>query len=158
MFIYFSFALNRKTMKKILPIGADHAGFELKSKIINHLQLKGYEIKDFGCYSEESIDYPDFGHPVAEMVESNDGMLGILICGSGNGINMTANKHQGVRSALCWKKELAELARQHNNANIIALPARFITEEEAIEMVDIFLTTEFEGGRHQKRVQKIACR
>lgn len=145
-------------MKKIIPIGADHAGFELKKSIISYLEMKGYEIKDFGCYSEESIDYPDFGHPVAEMIESNNDMLGILICGSGNGINMTANKHQGVRSALCWKKELAELARQHNNANIITLPARFISESEAIEMVEIFLNTEFEGGRHQNRVEKIACR
>jgi ribose 5-phosphate isomerase B len=144
-------------MKTIIPIGADHAGFELKAKLIEHLTLKGYEIKDFGCYSLDSIDYPDFGHPVAQMVEENEGMLGVLICGSGNGISMTANKHQGVRSALCWKKELAELARQHNNANIITLPARFITEEEGVEMVDIFLSTEFEGGRHQTRVKKIAC-
>ena len=144
-------------MSKIIPIGADHAGFQLKSKIIKHLEEKGYELKDFGCYSEESIDYPDYGHPVADMIESNQGMLGILICGSGNGINMTANKHQGVRSALCWKKEIAELARQHNDANIIALPARFISEEEAIEMVDVFFSTLFEGGRHQNRVNKIAC-
>jgi ribose 5-phosphate isomerase B len=144
-------------MKKIIPIGADHAGFELKEKIIGYLTKKGYELKDFGCYSTDSIDYPDFGHPVAQMVEENEGMLGILICGSGNGISMTANKHQGVRSALCWKKELAELARQHNNANIITLPARFITEEEGVEMVDVFLSTEFEGGRHQNRVNKIAC-
>lgn len=144
-------------MKKVIPIGADHAGFELKAAVIQHLEAAGYEMKDFGCYSEESIDYPDFGHPVATMVEENEGMLGILICGSGNGINMTANKHQGVRSALCWKKELAELARQHNNANIIALPARFISEAEGLEMVDAFLSTEFEGGRHQRRVGKIAC-
>ena len=144
-------------MKQIIPIGADHAGFELKTAIIDHLTAAGYTLKDFGCYSEESIDYPDFGHPVASMVEENDGMLGILICGSGNGINMTANKHQGVRSALCWKNELAELARQHNNANIIALPARFISTAEAIEMVDTFLTTDFEGGRHERRVEKIAC-
>ena len=144
-------------MKQIIPIGADHAGFELKTAIIDHLTAAGYTLKDFGCYSEESIDYPDFGHPVANMVEENEGMLGILICGSGNGINMTANKHQGVRSALCWKNELAELARQHNNANIIALPARFISTEEAIEMVDTFLTTDFEGGRHERRVEKIAC-
>jgi ribose 5-phosphate isomerase B len=142
---------------KIIPIGADHAGFKLKEKVKSYLSSKGYELRDFGCYSEDSIDYPDFGHPVANMVEENSGMLGILICGSGNGINMTANKHQGVRSALCWKKEIAELARQHNNANIIALPARFITEEEAIEMIDVFLTTEFEGGRHQKRIDKISC-
>lgn len=118
---------------------------------------KGFEVKDVGCFSEESIDYPDYGHPVAEMVEQNQGMLGILICGSGNGINMTANKHQGIRSALCWKKEIAELARQHNDANVIALPARFISEKEAEEMVDAFLNTDFEGGRHQRRIDKIAC-
>lgn len=143
--------------KTLVPIGCDHAGFQLKEKIISHLTSKGYEIEDFGCYSEESIDYPDFGHPVASKVEDNEGMLGIIICGSGNGINMTANKHAGVRSALCWKTELAELARQHNNANIIALPARFISTEEGIEMVDAFLSTEFEGGRHGRRVDKIAC-
>ena len=141
---------------KLIPIGADHAGFQLKEHLIQYLQSKGYTVKDMGCYSEESIDYPDFGHPVASMVEENPGMLGILICGSGNGINMTANKHAGIRSALCWKKEIAELSRLHNNANIIALPARFITFEEAREMVEVFLTTEFEGGRHQKRVEKIA--
>lgn len=144
--------------KQIIPIGADHAGFQLKQFLISKLTEKGYEMKDFGCYSEESIDYPDFGHPVASFVEENKGTLGILICGSGNGINMTANKHQGVRSALCWKKEIAELARQHNNANIITLPARFITEEEALGMVELFFSTEFEGGRHQKRIDKIpAC-
>lgn len=143
--------------KVIIPIGADHAGFQLKERVKAHLEAKGYEVKDFGCYSEESIDYPDYAHPVASMVEENENMLGIVICGSGNGINMTANKHQGIRSALCWKKEIAELARQHNNANIIALPARFITEEEGFEMVDVFLTTAFEGGRHQNRVNKIAC-
>jgi ribose 5-phosphate isomerase B len=141
----------------IIPIGADHAGFELKQYLIEYLTSKGYELKDFGCYSEDSIDYPDYGHPVAEMVQENKGMLGIIICGSGNGINMTANKHQGVRSALCWKKEIAELARLHNDANIIALPARFISKNEAIEMVDAFLTTTFEGGRHQRRIDKIAC-
>lgn len=143
--------------KKLIPIGADHAGFQLKEVIREYLNGKGYEVRDFGCYSEESIDYPDFGHPVASMVEENNGMLGILICGSGNGINMTANKHQGIRSALCWKKEIAELARQHNNANILAMPARFISVDEAKEMVDVFLSTEFEGGRHQNRIDKIAC-
>ncbi len=147
----------KKMKKKLIPIGCDHAGFQLKEKIISHLINKGYEIEDFGCYSEESIDYPDFGHLVASKVEENEGVLGVIICGSGNGINMTANKHAGVRSALCWKKELAELARQHNNANIIALPARFISLEEGIEMVDVFLSTEFEGGRHGRRVDKIAC-
>jgi len=142
---------------KLIPIGSDHAGFQLKNEIIDHLIAKGFDIRDFGCFSEDSIDYPDFGHPVAKLVEEHDGMLGILICGSGNGINMTANKHQGIRSALCWKRELAELARQHNDANILALPARFITSAEAIEMVDAFLDTEFEGGRHQNRINKIAC-
>lgn len=143
--------------KIIVPIGCDHAGFQLKERIKEHLTQKGYEVQDFGCFSEDSIDYPDYGHPVASLVEENKGMLGVLICGSGNGINMTANKHAGIRSALCWKKELAELARQHNDANIIALPARFISEEEGIEMVDTFLSTAFEGGRHQNRVNKIAC-
>lgn len=144
-------------MSKLIPIGADHAGFQLKAEIIKHLESIGYEVKDFGCYSEESIDYPDYAHPVAELVENTPGMLGILICGSGNGINMTANKHQGIRSALCWKNEIAQLAREHNNANIIALPARFISTEEGIEMVDTFLNTAFEGGRHERRVNKIAC-
>ena len=144
-------------ISKLIPIGSDHAGFQLKNQVIDYLIAKGFDIRDFGCFSEDSIDYPDFGHPVAKLVEENEGMLGILICGSGNGINMTANKHQGIRSALCWKKEIAELARQHNNANILALPARFISSKEAIEMVDAFLGTEFEGGRHQNRIDKIAC-
>ncbi|MFY7668477.1 MAG: ribose 5-phosphate isomerase B [Crocinitomicaceae bacterium] len=143
--------------QKIIPIGADHAGFNLKGKIIQFLESKGYEVKDFGCFSEESIDYPDFAHPVAEMVEENTCMLGILICGSGNGINMTANKHKGIRSALCWNAEIAELARQHNDANIVALPARFITEQEGLEIVETFLGTAFEGGRHQRRIDKISC-
>ena len=143
--------------QKIIPIGADHAGFNLKGKIIEFLESKGHQVKDFGCFSEESIDYPDFAHPVAEMIEQNTGMLGILICGSGNGINMTANKHKGIRSALCWNKEIAELARQHNDANIVSLPARFISEKEALEIVDTFLGTAFEGGRHQRRIDKISC-
>jgi len=141
----------------IIPIGADHAGFELKEAIIAHLKSQGHEVHDHGCYSSDSIDYPDFAHPVANEVEENQGMLGVLICGSGNGINMTANKHQGIRSALCWNKEVAELAREHNNANVIAMPARFISKEEALEMVDAFLNTTFEGGRHERRVNKIAC-
>lgn len=143
--------------QKIIPIGADHAGFNLKGKIIEFLESKGYQVKDFGCFSEESIDYPDFAHPVAEMIEQNTGMLGILICGSGNGINMTANKHKGIRSALCWNTEIAALARQHNDANIVALPARFISEQEALEIVETFLGTAFEGGRHQRRIDKISC-
>ena len=144
-------------MSKVIPIGADHAGFSLKEEVKAHFEAKGYAFKDYGAYSEDSIDYPDFGHPVADHVETNDGCLGIVICGSGNGINMTVNKHQGIRSALCWTKEIAELARQHNDANIIALPARFVTKELAIEMVEAFLNTAFEGGRHQNRVNKIAC-
>lgn len=144
-------------MKKVIPIGADHAGYQLKEELKTYLTEKGYEMKDFGCHSEDSIDYPDYAHPVADYVASNEGTLGILICGSGNGISMTANKHQGIRCALCWKEEIAKLAREHNNANIISLPARFISEDEAKAMIDAFLTTDFEGGRHQRRVDKIAC-
>ena len=141
----------------MILFGCDHAGFQLKEVLLAHLASKNIATQDLGCYSEESIDYPDFAHPVASAVSKNPAALGVLICGSGNGINMTANKHSGIRSALCWKKEIAELARQHNDANIIALPARFISIEEAIEMVDAFLSTEFEGGRHAKRVDKISC-
>jgi ribose 5-phosphate isomerase B len=144
-------------MQNIIPIGADHAGFELKEVVKTYLKVKGYSFKDFGCNSNESVDYPDFAHPVASMVEENVSTLGILICGSGNGINMTANKHQGVRSALCWLPEIAELARLHNNANILVLPARFLTTEEAFKIVDAFFSTDFEGGRHQNRVDKIGC-
>lgn len=139
----------------IIPIGCDHAGFELKQVIIAHLEAKGYEVKDFGCYSTDSIDYADFAHPVADLVESTEGMKGILICGSGNGINMTANKHQGIRAALCWEVEIAKLAREHNDANILTMPARFISADLGKEMVDVFFSTDFEGGRHQKRIEKI---
>lgn len=139
----------------IIPIGCDHAGFELKQVIIAHLEAKGYEVTDFGCYSTDSIDYADFAHPVADLVESTPGMKGILICGSGNGINMTANKHQGVRSALCWEVEIAKLAREHNDANILTMPARFISADLGKAMVDIFFSTDFEGGRHQNRIEKI---
>lgn len=142
---------------KLIPIGCDHAGYELKQAIIKHLIKNGYEIKDFGTNSNESVDYPDFAHAVANFIEEKKAHLGILICGSGNGINMTANKHKEIRSALCWKPEIAQLARLHNDANIITLPARFITEEEAIKCVDIFLITIFEGGRHSKRIDKISC-
>lgn len=138
-----------------IPIGCDHAGFELKQVIIKYLQDKGYAVNDKGCYSTDSIDYADYAHPVAEIVEKTPGTKGILLCGSGNGINMTANKHQGVRSALCWNAEIAALARQHNDANILTLPARFLNEKDALEIVDIFFSTAFEGGRHQKRVEKI---
>ena len=144
-------------MKKSIPIGADHAGYQLKKEIIDFLTNKGYSLEDFGCFSEESIDYPDYGHPVAQKVEDNPGMKGIVICGSGNGINMTANKHQGVRSALCWMPEIAQLAREHNDANVLALPARYLTIAEALEIVEVFFSTDFEGGRHERRVNKIAC-
>ena len=139
-------------------IGCDHAGYEMKQSIIQHLQNKGFLVNDQGCFSNDSIDYADYAHPVASLVESNPGMKGILLCGSGNGINMTANKHQGVRSALCWTKEIATLARQHNDANILTLPARFISVEDALEMVDVFFNTAFEGGRHQNRIEKIPCK
>ena len=138
-----------------LFIGSDHAGFELKEKIRTYLTQKGYELTDCGCFSAERADYPDFGHKVAAAVASDKNALGILMCGSGNGINITANKHQGIRSALCWEPEVASLARQHNNANIIALPARFISAEQAIQCVDAFLSAAFEGGRHLDRMNKI---
>jgi len=141
----------------IVPIGCDHAGVALKEKVKDFLIKKGYEIKDYGTNGPESVDYPDFGHKVALHVITNKQTLGVVICGSGNGINMTVNKHQEIRSALCWTVEIAELARLHNNANIIAIPARFVSEELAIKMVDVFFATEFEGGRHQKRVEKISC-
>ena len=139
-----------------IAIGNDHAGFELKNKLIKHLKDYNYEVKDFGTYSEESCDYPDFAHAVANAVESKEFELGLLMCGSGNGINITANKHQGVRSALAWTPEIAELAKLHNNANVLTLPARFISEEEALNILKAFLNAEFEGGRHEKRVNKIA--
>ena len=141
-------------MKKI-AIAADHAGFDYKEILKKHLEGH-YEIQDFGTYSKDSVDYPDFVHPAASSVENCDNDLGILICGSGEGVAITANKHQGIRCALCWEVELAELARQHNNANMIALPARFITSDLAIQIVEKFLTTDFEGGRHHNRVEKIA--
>lgn len=140
-----------------IAIGADHAGFEYKEKIAAYLTGKGFQVQDFGTFSTDSVDFPDFAHPTASAVENGEADFGILICGSGQGVNMTANKHQGVRSALCWNTDIARLTRQHNNANIIALPARFVALEYAIEMVDTFLSTDFEGGRHEKRVGKIAC-
>lgn len=140
-----------------IAIGSDHAGFAYKEKIKEFLTTQGYEVQDFGTLSTDSVDYPDFAHPTSAAVEKGEVKFGILICGSGQGVNMTANKHQGVRSALCWNTDLARLSRMHNNANVIALPARFVAVEYAIEMVDVFLNTEFEGGRHQNRVNKISC-
>lgn len=139
-----------------IAIGSDHAGFELKEKLKSYLTAKGYELIDFGCYSEERADYPDFAHPVAKAVENKEVDFGLLMCGTGNGINMAANKHKGIRAALCWNQQIAVLARQHNDANILTLPARCITEEEAKKCADVFYTTDFEGGRHSDRVKKIS--
>lgn len=140
-----------------IAIGADHAGFEYKAKLIAELTAKGHELTDFGTHSSESVDYPDFAHPVASDIEAKKAELGILICGSANGVAITANKHQGIRAAICWLPELAALARQHNNANIVCIPARFISPREASEIVNTFLNTPFEGGRHSRRVEKISC-
>lgn len=139
----------------IIAIGSDHAGFSLKQDIIKYLQNKNAKVLDKGCYSEERADYPDHGHAVANSVLTHECDLGIVICGSGNGINMSVNKHKGIRGALCWNSEVAALARQHNNANVMALPARFITNMEAQACVDAFLNSIFEGGRHQGRIEKI---
>lgn len=139
-----------------IAIGSDHAGFCLKEILKSYLQEKGIEVKDFGTYSEDRADYADFAHSVAVSVENKEADFGLLMCGSGNGINMAANKHKGIRSALCWNAEIAELARQHNDANILTLPARFIDDQEAKKCADIFLNTAFEGGRHTERVKKIS--
>ncbi len=139
-----------------VAIAADHAGFQLKELIKNQLTSKGFTFKDFGTNSESSCDYPDYAHPLAKSVNDGVHQLGILICGSANGVNIVANKHQQVRSALCWNIEVAQLARQHNNANVVAIPARFISTELAMQIVDAFLCTKFEGGRHANRVDKIA--
>ena len=140
-----------------ISIGNDHAGPEYKNAIVQFLNAQGHVVINHGTDTFDSVDYPDFGHPVANDVEHGTADFGIVICGSGNGIKMTVNKHAGVRAALCWNKEIAALARQHNDANIISIPARFTTIPEAIEMVDFFLNTAFEGGRHQNRIQKITC-
>lgn len=140
-----------------IAIGSDHAGFEYKQRMVAHLKEKGYTVLDFGVGENKSVDYPDFAHPVASAVEKKEAAAGILLCGSANGVCITANKHQGIRAALCWQNDVARLARLHNNANIICLPARFIAFENAVEMTDLFLQTEFEGGRHQNRVSKISC-
>lgn len=146
-----------KTLNELkIAICSDHAGYELKNRIIDYLRSKNAgEIKDFGAFSTESSDYPDFAHPMAAAVSKGDYELGISCCGTGNGINMTANRHTFVRSALCWTAEIAKLARQHNNANVLSLPARFITETEALRIVDIFFSTDYEGERHQRRIEKI---
>jgi ribose 5-phosphate isomerase B len=138
-----------------IAIGCDHAGFPYKDPIIEHLQLQGYSLKDYGTYSLDSVDYPDFVHPVAGSIEQGLSQIGVLICGSGNGVCITANKHRGIRAAMVWRDDISALARQHNNANIICLPSRFITLGDAIHFTDIFIKTGFEGGRHERRVEKI---
>lgn len=143
-------------MEKI-AIGADHAGFEYKELLRKWLEKNGYPVKDFGAFSSESADYPDFAHPVAAAVEKKESDLGVLICGSANGVAITANKHQGIRAAICWNEELASLARQHNNANVLCLPARFIDIKLAEKILDRFLHSSFEGGRHERRVTKMSC-
>ena len=141
----------------IIGLACDHAGFDYKEKLKELLSSKGNQINDYGCYSLESVDYPDFAHKLAESIENNENELGIQFCGSGNGANMTANKHQGIRSALCWTSELVALAKQHNNANVLSIPSRFVSLEEALDFVTVFLKTPFDGGRHHHRVDKIAC-
>jgi ribose 5-phosphate isomerase B len=146
-----------KLLTKMVSAGSDHAGYDYKVQLLNFLEKEGFKINDKGTNSSESVDYPDFAHPVAESVENGEADWGLLICGSANGVAITANKHQHVRAAICWKIEIAALSRQHNNANIICIPARFVSIEEAIEMVKVFIATPFEGGRHAGRVQKISC-
>lgn len=139
-----------------IAICSDHAGYELKQTVMKHLSDQGViKLKDFGAYSSESSDYADYAHPMASAVENSEFDFGISICGSGNGISMTVNKHQGIRAALCWNTEIAALARQHNNANVLSLPARFVSEKEALNMIDLFFSTDFEGGRHKTRIDKI---
>ena len=142
-------------MKKPLAIASDHAGYQMKLSIIKYLEEKGYEVKDFGTDSTDAVNYPDFGHPLAEAVESGRFNMGISLCGSGNGINMVTNKHQGIRGALCWNKEISTMARLHNDANICSMPARYLDLETAREIVDAFLDTDYEGGRHDSRISHI---
>ena len=144
-------------MIKKIAIGADHAGVEMKDELKKWLSDEGYELQDFGTFSSESVDYPDFAHPVASSVESAESELGILVCGSAQGVAITANKHQGIRAAVVWEEEIAKLSRQHNNANVICLPARFISLEAAKNCVSTFFNTDFEGGRHASRVNKMSC-
>lgn len=140
-----------------IALASDHAGYALKQSVISYLTAHGAQVHDFGCYSTESCDYPDFSHALASAVERGEYMFGVVICSTGNGITMTANHHQGIRAALCWQVRVAELARQHNNANVLGLPANFISESLALEIVEAFFSTDFEGGRHERRVSKIPC-
>jgi ribose 5-phosphate isomerase B len=148
--------MNTFSDTKPIAIGCDHAGFDCKEDLISFLEAEKRPFKDYGTYNKDSVDYPDFAHPVAIAVESGEAAFGVLLCGSANGVAITANKHQGVRAAICWGEELAELARKHNNANILCIPARFVRDGDAEKMLDIFMNTEFEGGRHGTRVEKIA--
>lgn len=143
-------------MKEIIPIACDHAGYELKLKVIDHLLERGLEVKDFGTHSTDSCDYPDFAHQVGCAINKGEYRRGIVICGSGNGVQMTVNKYPNVRCALCWTPEIAHLGRQHNDCNVISMPARFIDEQTAMQIVDEYLDTPFEGGRHMRRVEKIS--
>lgn len=142
---------------KPVAVGCDHAGFEYKVELVKHLNKSGYQVADFGTYSVDSVDYPDFAHPTSASVENGEAAFGILICGSANGVCMTANKHKGIRAALCWQRDVAEITRKHNNANIICIPARFVSFFLCVEMVETFIKTAFEGGRHQERIQKMNC-
>jgi ribose 5-phosphate isomerase B len=151
------FAMYAFDSSKPIAIGCDHAGFDTKEELISFLEGENMLFKDFGAYSRDSVDYPDFAHPVAAAVENGEAAFGILLCGSANGVAITANKHQGVRAAICWGEELAELARKHNDANVLCIPARFVSEGDAEKMLDIFMNTAFEGGRHSQRVDKISC-
>ncbi len=140
---------------KTIAVSSDHAGYYKKQVILEHLKREGFDYKDFGCYSEESCDYPDLAHPLADAISKGEFAKGITLCGSGQGISIAANKHQKIRSAICWNAEIAALARQHNDANICSIPARYVTDEEAILIVDAYLNAEFEGGRHERRIAKI---
>jgi ribose 5-phosphate isomerase B len=143
-------------MKNKIAIGNDHAGYEMKVTLLKWLEEQGYELRDFGTDTPDSVDYPDYVHPVASAVEKGEFRFGILVCGSGQGVSFTANKHQGIRAALCWKPEIAKLSREHNNANILCLPGRFISDEEGIDILKNFLETKFEGARHQNRISKVS--
>lgn len=152
-YLYMSSPFN---LNKPVAIGSDHAGYEYKEDLISFLEARDLTFRDFGTHSKDSVDYPDFAHPVADAVEKGEAAFGILICGSANGVSITANKHKGIRAAVCWGEELAKLGREHNDANIICIPARFVREGDAEKMVQLFMTTPFEGGRHKQRVEKIA--
>ncbi|MEO5563628.1 MAG: ribose 5-phosphate isomerase B [Chitinophagaceae bacterium] len=144
-------------LSKPVAIGSDHAGYDYKEELISFLEGKGIPFKDLGTHTKDSVDYPDFAHPVANAVEKGEAAFGILLCGTANGVAITANKHQGIRAAICWGEEITKLVREHNDANVLCIPSRFVREKDAEKMVHIFMTTAFEGGRHKNRVEKIAC-